>query len=305
MHLIRRLVLVFSFLFVLLPIKLNAEPPNDTDVQAVPVPTPRLDRVEQPTGTYRVGEMLSYRIHILWPELPENVRMDSPEIQTENLQLEGVRQETNSTAENVLGKGIEQILTFQFLAQKTGKAEISRFSLRWNQGDGAVSSQIEVPAVRITIAPASKPWPVILGLGTGLLGLLFGSITLILNRKNRKRAQVPNPTVLSLEDQFIEDANRLYHTHELKPNPKDFLEGLTRLLLTYVKQKLDWNPSQGGYNTLEKKAGERWSQKEAARLRELLQALEYERFSGTQTSADNVKATYEKTLSFINQRRVI
>ena len=86
---------------------------------------------------------------------------------------------------------------------------------------------------------------------------------------------------------------------------KEFLGELIHSLKQYSSQKLDWNPSQGGYNALQKKAEEKWSKKEARELSELLGRLEYQRFSGDSFEREKFVALYQSLYSFIEQRKIV
>ncbi len=300
-------VIVIGCVAFLIVGTVNAETPPDNPVQIVQLApiSPKLEKLEQPKKMYRLGEIITYRVFVRWPSLEiDEFRLSPPELNLENLELLGVSQETVSEpGETEQSKGLVQVLTFRFTAQKPGKASANRFLLRWIQGNGILTNELVIPELELTITQPSLPWSHIAIMGGSILlglGLLF--TVLFLFKKKKPLQEIP---ALLFEDKALEQLRGIRTRWESNEIHQEFLSELIRLLQRYSSQKLDWNPSQDSYNALQKKAGEKWSKKEAQELSDLLQNLEYERFSGVTLEREKLVALYQAIYSFIEQKKIV
>ncbi len=286
----------------------KAEIPLDNSIQTAPQPppiSPQLEKLEQPTKTYRPGETIAYRIFVRWPSQEiDDFRLSPPDLNLENLELLGVSQETVSKPEGAdQNKGLVQVLTFRFTAQKPGKASANRFLLRWIQGGGTFTNELVIPELELTIAKPPLPWLRIGIIGGGALVII--SIPLLLVSFLKKKKPLQEAPVLSPEDRSLEQLRESRAQWETNTKHQEFLSELTRFLQQYSSQKLDWNPSQDGYNALQKKAGEKWSKKDAQELTDLLQNIDSQRFSGASLQQEKLIELYQGIYSFIEKKKIV
>lgn len=293
-------------LFALLTLFVSATVKAELSSGASPseVLSPTLENLERPNKTYRAGEEIRYGIRIRWPMFDEAIRMSSPELSLENLELLGVKQETLSTADNQEStKGIEQVLTFRFVAAESGRAAIKSFSLHWTYAEGIISSSLSIPPVefKITSSKSSWLWPVVIG-GGGLAIISSGIFVFLLKKKIQKP---PGKPPLSLEETTLLELLEIRKKWESTNTTQIFLNELTHLFEDYLGRKLDWNLHQDGYNALHHKAEGKWSRKEAHEIKEIFQALEYQRFAGAATEGNEPLSLYQKIDLFIERKKVI
>ena len=292
-------LIALSLVVCLSPLDSKAETPanwSQTD------PSPTLQSLEKPKTTYQVGEIISYRIKVYWPSWIEGVRMSPPDLSLENLELIGVNQETESNSEE--SGGAVQILTFNFMAQAAGPAQIKHFSLKWTQGEGAATHELAIPSLKLNIVRSSKSRVIALlavGGSAGLIGLPFLFwVRRIKNKKIEKSLKSKPMEILILEQLGVTQ-----NQWQTDTNRSKFLNGLTHLLEQYAGQKLDWNPSRDDYNALQKKAEKSWNKKEALELIELFRTLEHNRFSGEQMESEQLKKIYQNVYTFIERRKIL
>lgn len=268
----------------------------------VPPPSPRIESLDRPSSNYSLGSVIPYQIRVRWPSPAiEEVRMSSPDLTLENLELIGVSQETISGPEE--SASTDQILTFNFKGQKPGLAKIKRFTLKWIQSDGASTSELAIPPLELTITQPQNWWLIIflsVGGATALGGLGFLFWTL-----SQKEKPIPQNVDKSQEDLILEDLSAAQQRWETNSHHQEFLNELNHLIGQYAAQKLGWNPSQEDYNALQKKAESKWSKKEASAFIELFRTLEYERFSGTVVEPNRLTKLYRTIYSFIEHKKII
>ena len=280
------------------------------EVGNIPVPqtsvSPELKKVEPPNQKYRPGEEINYQITIRWPDQTNDLRLSPPELTLENLELLGISQETISGSETgEQDKGQEQVLTFRFAAQKPGHAVVNRFALRWIQNEGAITSELTIPPFKLTIVKPRTSWSKIAFIaagGTAAIGILIIFTFILRRKKDLVEQKIP---VQSLEERALEELRQSRAKWERTAKHSEFLSELIRLIGGYAGQKLDWNPTQDGYNALQKKAEAKWAKKEARELGELFHNLEFQRFSGIQPEREQLVALYQTIYSFIEQRKIV
>ena len=285
----------------------NPNPINAETVDALGpgrLVAPVVEPIEPAKQEYRVGDTIIYQVRVHWPELAEPARLNSPEISTENLQFTSVSQET--VTEGNVPAGIDQILSFKFATQKPGPAKVRRFSLRWTYGQGLETIDMTVPALELTVKrPALALWKPILLTVAGFFSLAAaGGILFLINVKKRKREVSSDPFVNQLEENALAELEKLKGEWKTKGDDRHFLSGLNQIFYRYLEQKLGWNPAKGGYNDVQKMIAEKWSKKDASELKELVEQLEFMRFS--QGSKDrNVLDQLSHTISsFVGRRKI-
>lgn len=267
---------------------------------------PTLESLDRPNQTYHPGEVISYQIRVRWSAEPSNgIRMIPPDLTLENLELLNISQETVSGSENQeKADGIEQILSFRFMAKRPGPATVDRFSLRWVQGDGVMASALSVPSLELTITPRPRPWLWITLMGGGLFGGL-ASILFVSFVHKRKRKDLLNAPSKSLEERALDELRNIHVVLRSNETRQDVLSSLMHIFQHYCSQKFDWNPARDGYNALQKKAEERWPKKEVHELSELFQTFEHKRFSGEQVEQAKLESLYQALYSFIEHKKII
>lgn len=254
---------------------------------------------------YRPGDVVVYQVLVHWPSLPENARLNSPEIATENLKFLGVSQETTAE-ENPPGRMGEtvQILNFKFAGQKPGPAKVDRFPLRWTLAEGAATTSVTVPELQLNITDSSTAWlkPPFLLISAALLLL---PIVILFAVTQTKKQKVPAVFAENLsEDTALRELEAVQTGKENKGNVRDFLSRLSQIFYRYLDQKLGWNPTKGSYNDIRKSVEEKWSKKEASELKELIDQLEYLRFSEGKKDPDAAEKLCNAVSSFIERRKI-
>ena len=281
--------------FALTPESVITEPPSP----------PALETIEKPRESYALSELIFYRVRITWPQTNEKARLGSPDLDLVNLELIGVSQEAASASvESGAQDKFEQILTFKFRAQKAGPASINRITIPWLFADGSFSGNLTVAPIEITIRKSWK-MPVLVAAftltavgGIVLLGMLART------RQKKRSDEAASPAVKSIEEDALEELSKARGAWEADRKGSDFSNRTTQIFKHYISLKLDWNPALGDYNALYEKAGLSWSKKEAERLKELFQNLEFQRFSGQQEQAAKMTALYESICSFVTQKKM-
>ncbi len=300
--LIRKYLWVFVLCLALTPANIFAQPDQEvTQPENIPpappkIVSPELGHVDLPKSIYRIDETIPYQVVVKWPEPPVDVRMNSPELNLENLELIGVGQETLSKPGDSAGE--EQVLTLRFKAPKKGPAKINSVTLLWTQGGGISTSSLKIPSVELTIKNKPiNPWIWICGIALSTLAIL-GSLLLF-----RKKKPVSAPVIPKTPEELY-----LTKINELKNSGfegRNLLNDLTRLLERYLQEKFNWNRSQEDYNALQKKAEKSWDKKEVGELKELFDKIEFMRFSGSEPQQNELITLYQSARSFIERKIVV
>ena len=259
---------------------------------ASPLP-PEIKQVQSPAKShYSVGESINYRLVVHLPSGSEGFRMDSPDLELENLELIGVNQEASEAN--------EQILNFRFSAKTPGIAKIKHFLLRWIYGAGTLTSEYKIPPAEFKI---SAPSPSFKFLIAALIGIFFAlSILVAFMIKKKKK---PVPVRFSVEEAMLEELKSIYSEFQNTGAPQKSLGKMRHIFEEYLKQKLDWNPARLNYNELQKKLGEKWSSKEANEVEELIRAMEYQQYSGSEIEQNKFVTIYQTVYSLIERRKSI
>ena len=265
--------------------------------------SPELASVKRPNDKYNLNDEIIYEIKVKWPEPVSDVRMSSPQMMLENLELVGVGQEAvSNSGQSARDSTSEQLLTLRFKAQKPGPAKINSLILKWTQAEGASLSSLKIPPVEISVR---KPVNSLLLIFTvGFLFITTGIILVFIFRIKKKSKFVPMKTQ-SAEELYLDELDRLKSLPSSNTNSNHFLNDLTRILDRYVQQKCDWIHSQEDYNTLQKKAEKLWDKKEVRILKELFNQIEYCRFSGAELKQNELMMLVESARSFIERKKVI
>lgn len=273
-------------------------------VTAPKLVSPELESVERPKKEYLLHEIISYQIKIKWPELPANVRMVSPQLELENLELIDIGQETVSRPRDPGDSSeIEQILTVQLKAQKPGPAKINTLILQWTQGDGLMSSSLKIPSTDIVI---KKQFPFYVVLWSSLAIIFFSLMMFILGRRKKKIQEDQSETVTSLETNSLNELNSVKEKFAANVlTDKIFLDQTVQILEHYLKQKFDWNRHQEDYNALQKKTEKYWEKTEIRALIDLFEKVQFSRFSGAGMNREELMSLFTSIYSFIERKRVI
>ncbi len=278
--------------------------PPEIQPQALPlkIVSPILESFERPRTHYQQDEIIVYQIRIKWPEPVMGVRMNSPQMALENLELIGIGEEAVSESEKVADDlSVEQILTLRFKGQHSGPAKIDSLILEWVQAGGASSSRLSIPAIELTIQKQKNPLFWIIISAASLIGL---GASLLLFRIKKKTLQSVQPSE-SIEEMYLRQFDPLKNSITSDSNSKNFLNDLMKILDRYTQQKFDWNHSQEDYNALHKKVDNIWGQKEVRDLKELFDKIEYCRFSGSELKREELIPLFQSVRSFIERKKVI
>lgn len=274
----------------------NEAIPPVSQLQVLPpkIVSPTLESLERPADHYQLDEIVEYRIKVKWPEEVTGIRMNSPQMVLENLELIGIGEEAVSGM-------IEEILTLRFKGLHSGPAKISSLTLEWIQADGISTSRLNVPPVELTIKKPANPllW---IGIASGTL-VTFGVGFLVfrLKKKTAEVVQIPE----SLEESYLRQLDALKNSISGNSNSKVLLNDLMKVLERYVQQKFDWNHSQEDYNALHKKADQAWGSKEVKEIQNLFEKIEYSRFSGSELKQEELISLFQSVRSFIERKKVI
>ncbi len=261
--------------------------------------SPELASIRRPAHKYQLNEVIEYQVQVKWPEPVSDVRMSSPQMTLENLELTGIGQETVSKPGQ--DNGEEQILTLGFKAQNPGPAKINSLVLEWTQAEGAATSSLKIPSVEITIRKQTNYlfWILIFGFSLVVFGAGF-----IFSRMKKKTPEASGPAQ-TFEETCLSQLVHAKNLAETSLHNANFLNDLTQILDRYVQQKFVWNRSQEDYNALQKKADKIWGKKEIRELKELFEKIEYYRFSGSELKPDELITLFQSVRSFIERKKVI
>ena len=274
----------------------NETTPPVSQLQVLPpkIVSPTLESLERPAAHYRLDDIIEYRVKIKWPEVVTGIRMSSPQMVLENLELIGVGEEAVSGM-------IEEILTLRFKGLHPGPAKISSLTLEWIQADGISTSRLNVPPVELII---KKPANLLLWIGIASSILIAFGLGFLLFRLKKKSAEIVQ-TPESVEESYLRQLDTLKNSISGNPNTKIFLNDLMKLLERYVQQKFDWNQSQEDYNALHKKVDRVWGSKEVKEIQNLFEKIEYNRFSGSELKQEELISLFQSVRSFIERKKVI
>ena len=295
------------FLFLFNP-HIHAETVDAPPPQPEEIISPNVEPVTPAEHTYRLGDVITYQVRIHWPKFQEGIRLDSPEVTTENLEFSGVSQETGGEGSPSEEAGeVNQILNFKFQAQKPGPAKVNRFPLRWTYGQGAATTSVTIPALELTIK--NRPFALLtnpfLVIATGvLLSITSLGAFLLIRARNKKREVSSIPSVNVLEESALEELEKVKTKWENESGEPDFLNHLNRIFYHYLDQKLGWNPAKGSYNGVQKRVEEKWSKKDASELKELIDRFEYIRFSAGEKDRLAAAKLCDSVSSFIERRKI-
>lgn len=291
------LALIAGVIMSLTPAILFAEVIEAPVSPQILLPPPKLKKVEAPEKkTYQIGEAITYQISVELPTSAKTIRMNSPELDLENLTLEGVKQEAEGEQ--------EQVLSFQFKGIKPGEAKINRFTLRWTYGEGLTTNELSIPARQFTIVVSHLAW---IKYGVPIMALLLAggiAFTLIgfIQAKKKKKTSVP---VITLEDQTMGKLQTTFNRWANEKAHKIFLSEMGHIFQEYLSQKLDWNPTKADYNELQKTTEGKWGRREGQELVQLLKSLEFQRFSGSEPNQQELNKIYESIYSLVRQKKGI
>ena len=275
------------------PINVEAPPPSPKIV------SPSLESARSPKTEYSLNEPIIYEVKVRWPETPEQVRMGSPEMELDNLELIGVGAETASDAEST--SVFDQLLTLRFKALHPGEAKINSLTLTWSQNDGLSTSRLKIPAQEFKIVN-QKSYLFWLVLIFPLAGLALGGIYFKSKSSQKKNQAEAN---ISLEELIQRKLKNVKSSWDQNQNHQVFLIEITKNLQDYLSQKLSWNQGQEDYNAFQIKAEKLWDKKEAKELRELLQNLEFKRYSGSELRADELSSLFQFVYSFVEHKKMV
>jgi hypothetical protein len=267
--------------------------------------SPNVEPIKPEKHQYNSGDVITYQVRVQWPKFQESARLSSPEMATENLEFLGVSQET--VTEEILAdeeKHVTQILNFKFATQKPGPAKINRFSLRWTLAQGAATTNFTIPESEFMVKRSASAWlktPFLL-ISLGVF-LFLTPVFLIMTRKKKQKVPMASP-VDSLEETALKDLKETRGNGEKKDEVHNFLSRLSQILYRYLDQKLGWNPAKGSYNGVQKTIEEKWSKKDAAELKELIDQFEYLRFSEGKKDPIAAEKLYDAVSSFIERRKI-
>lgn len=293
-------------LWIAVPVNIYAEeiqntPPQEVVPEVIPpkIISPSLENAHTPKTRYHLDETIVYEVIVKWPEQPEQIRMVSPEMELENLELLGVGQESISSGAE--SNEFEQLLSLRFKPLKTGRVHIQSLVLKWVQGDGLATTELKIPSLELTVSQNPLTWLKWSGVGAGTVAFLIALLIWVL--KKRKKSNQPSREV-SLEELFLKQLEEKYASPQ-RQNSRIFLAELTKIAEQYLSQKLDWNQGKEDYNALKIKAEKMWGKSDARLLKELLEKLEYTRFSGDTPDLHETSNLYESIYHLIQQRQTI
>jgi hypothetical protein len=254
----------------------------------------------QPNKQYRTGETVVYQIQVHWPKFKEDIRLNSPEIATENLEFIGMSQEIVSGAEN---ERVNQLLSFKFVTQKPGPAKVNPFPLRWTYGEGIQTTEVSVPGLELTVTRSVSE---LLKQVSFLVSIGFLVVTgmFLLFARLRKKEAAPNVSLNPFEESALNELEKIKNEWQSSGPNADFLSDLSRVFNRYLEQKLGWNPAKASYNDVKKLIEEKWSKKEASELKELIDQLEQIRFSEGAKDQKTLDQFYFTISSFIERRKI-
>ena len=215
------------------------------EIQPQPLPpkiiSPILESLKHPAAHYRLDEIIVYQIKVKWSEPITGVRMNSPQMVLENLELIGIGEETVSeSVKSADDLSVEQILTLRFKGQHPGPAKIDSLVLEWTQAGGASSSRLSIPAIAFTIEKQKNLLIWIVLAVAALIGAIAGFLLLRIKKKPPQSVPLPE----SAEETYLRQLDSLKNSMASNLNAKNFLNDLTKILDQYLQQKFDWNHSQ-------------------------------------------------------------
>ncbi len=257
--------------------------------------------IEAPRKTYRPSDQITYKILVNTAGFHESFRLQPPVIDTENLELLGVSQESEA---DPAGK----IFTFTFTPKAAGPAAIRRLELRWQSPDDTATNRgfiMEAPAVEMFISsPLLKFYHV--WIFSAFLVILTAAGAAIFFHINRRKAYQRSQrlSVLSSEQRAQEALSGICRQIEREPVPL-LLDKIQQAVDGYLDEKIGWNSKRNGYDTLKQKASALWTRADAHKLSESMRSLENYRFSGTSVRADDVKNLCAEISFLISKNTVV
>lgn len=253
----------------------------------------------KPKKNYNLNEMIEYKVLVQPSDTSESLRMLSPVIESSNLELLNVRQESDEKIK------AGQILTFIFQPKKAGKAEIRKLELRWRNSETDKSFDIEIPPLKLQI---TKPF-----LGSTWFWVLVGSLSIflisiaaffIISGRNKIHDETKTTTEPTLEDE-AENALKNIRFKIGREEATVLLNQIQTILRHYLEKKIDWNSSRNGYDTFIEKATVVWTKPDAKKVVELLKSLENYRFSGVEIKVSDVRNLCDEFAFLISKNKIV
>lgn len=259
--------------------------------------SPELESVERPSGQYKLDDIITYQVKVKWPEHSSEIRMSSPRMDLENLELIGVSEETVSGPGRDADSELEQILILRFQAQKEGPAKINSLILEWTQAGGTLASSLKIPSVELMIQKRKNPviWISVFG----FLCIVLVVSLFFIRRKNKKAMPVSQSQ--TIEEQYLSQLGHIKNSPDKDWSGKEMLVHLDAVLEQYIRQKFNWIRGQEDYNALQNKI----DKKEISQIKEFFDKMEYLRFSSSELKREEFISLFEKVQMFIERRKVI
>ena len=265
---------------------------------------PALTILERPKTSYRIGDVITYRVQVRWTQTDPDLRMRPPAVDLFNLKLIGITEETASGAN---GSGAsdqnQHVLSFNFRALEPGPARIEPISLKWTRSHDAIGSQLTVPGFDLTIRRTIPlVWFLLAVIGTAIGGT---SLLLMKHVLHKPSTQVPPSPTRSFAELELDELRVRYAEWKKGGNHQEFLDAVTRIVERYLTQELGWHFGRDSYNEFKIKAEAKWVRKDAVVMWDTLKKLEYQRYSGISSDEKELEQMYKDIFSFITRKRVI
>jgi hypothetical protein len=267
--------------------------------------SPSLQVLEQPHGSYQSHDIIEYRVHVSWPKMEGDIRLEPPRMKLTNLHFLGMSQETTTELHKVIQQDqASRVLNFKFQALAPGKASIEKLSLTWLYDDGPVSSSLALPNIDLTI---KKPFPVF-WLSGALLITVFISLGsfLLIAQKKAQTALAPEPkSVIDFSTQRLTELAREYENWKANGNSNSFLNYMSHVMDRYFKDRLNWTITHNAPSDLSSRIEMMWNKSDATQMAEHLKQLEISRFAGAPPDTHKIEALYRYFHKFIYQKRIL
>jgi len=286
-------------LFVLLSLCASGAA-SETAPDPRPSRSPTLEIIAKPNGSYAPNKPILYQVRLTWEERASSLRLRPPVVDLENLEFQGVSAVAGSNPDEPTQR--QEILSFKFLGRVPGSAQIRRLGLQWVGEGGSPGPVVEIPPSELMIKARPAPWLFLLPAVSTVVALSCLGILMI-----RRSKTTPSPAVEdheSLEAKMLQELQKLQGAWK-NTTAAHVLTQLNRIAQAYLGQKLDWNRTQDGYNTLRKKAEHEWTRKEAEALLQFMESIEQKRFSGVALDERELIVLYETLVAFIERRKPV
>jgi len=206
----RRTILLAWGIFLLtagvpLPVCSEIPPQSDEESDSRVVIYSETDR-----ETYRLDEIIRYRIIVAWKGEKFDVNYRIPKPSLENLILTNVTQkgEKQLTGSLIIQK---RILTYHLRPEKTGGAFVKSFSFEYSRPDKETIQKAAIPNTNFEIIPAKKSIRRIIFELIPFAGafIAFLLLTLFLLRKKKPAPPPRKLSISGLEDHYILELSRI------------------------------------------------------------------------------------------------